>query len=106
MKVTNNGLAAEALRLFIDGIPTGWVSTPSPVTELEPGEEKEILVTISPPRASESLAGRQPVTFRLVSQQNPDQAVTQECVLTIGTFTNFRVNCSQIHRSKPIKMPK
>ena len=54
MRVKNNGLAPETLRLFIDGIPSGWVSTPSPVTELEASEEKEIPVTISPPRASES----------------------------------------------------
>jgi len=90
IELTNNGLAAETLRLYIDGIPTGWVSTPSPVSELEPGEEKEIPVTISPPRASESLAGDNTITLRLVSQQNPDQAVIQEVTLTIGSYTNFQ----------------
>jgi ABC-type amino acid transport substrate-binding protein/heat shock protein HslJ len=100
LKVTNNGLAAEELRLFIDGIPTGWVSTPSPVTAVEPGEEKEILVTISPPRASESLAGPKSVTFRLVSQQNPDQAVTQEASLTIAAFSNFE---SDLQPDPPIE---
>jgi hypothetical protein len=100
LQVTNNSLAAESLRLHIDDIPTGWISTPSPVIELEPGEEKEISVTISPPRASESGAGGKSITIRLVSQQNPDQAVTQECVLTIGAYAQFQ---SELQPDPPIE---
>ncbi|MFN2234340.1 MAG: transporter substrate-binding domain-containing protein [Anaerolineales bacterium] len=99
IKVTNNGLAAETLRLKIEGIPTGWISTPSPVTELDPGEEKEIRVTVSPPRASESQAGVKSITVKLVSEQNPEQAVIQECVLTIGSYTKFT---SELQPDPPI----
>ncbi len=90
MQLKNNGLVLETLRLYIDGIPTGWVSTPFPVTSLDPGEEKKIPVTISPPRASESRAGRHPITIRWVSQQFPDQAAIQEAILTIGAFVEFQ----------------
>lgn len=90
MQLNNNGLATESLRLFIDGIPTGWVSTPYPITELESGEEKEIPVTISPPRGSESRAGRHPLTIRMVSQTSPDQTATQDAILTIGAFLEFQ----------------
>ena len=100
IKVTNNGLTAETLRLKIEGIPTGWISTPSPVTELEPGEEKEIQVTVSPPRASESHAGINSITIKLISEQNPDQAVVQECVLTIGSYTKFT---SELQPDPPIE---
>jgi len=57
-------------------------------------------VTISPPRASESGAGGKSITIRLVSQQNPDQAVTQECVLTIGTYAQFQ---SELQPDPPIE---
>lgn len=50
----NNGLIREVLQLSIEGIPMGWVSTPSPITKIEPGESKEIPVSISPPRSPES----------------------------------------------------
>ena len=100
LKITNNGLTPETLRLYIDGIPTGWVSTPSPVTELDPGETKEVSVTISPPRASESTAGRHPLTIRMVSQESPDLAVTQEAVLTIGAFADFD---SELQPDPPIE---
>jgi hypothetical protein len=85
----NNGLSADTLRLFIDGISTSWVSTPSPITQLEPGEEKEIPITISVPRSHQSRAGRNPFTIRVVSQQIADQPVEIGCMLTIGAYVHF-----------------
>jgi len=100
IRIKNNGLTPETLRLFVDGIPTGWVSTPSPVTELEAGEEKEIPVTISPSRTSESRAGRHPIAIHLISQDNPDQVTIQEAILTVGTFSEFQ---SEVKPSPPIE---
>jgi hypothetical protein len=77
------------IRLSIEGISTSWVSTPSPITQLEPGEEKEIPITISVPRSPQSRAGRQRFTIRAVSQEDPDQAVEIGCVLTIGAYMQF-----------------
>jgi len=85
----NNGLVADSLRLFINGISPSWVSTPSPITQLAPGEVKEVPLTISPPRTSESRVGRHPFTIRAVSQEVPDQAAEQECILTVGAYTKF-----------------
>lgn len=99
MQLKNNGLSPETLRLFIDGIPSGWISTPFPVTEIESGEEKEIPVTISPPRNSQSRAGGHPITIRLVNQQFPDQMATQEASLTIIAFSEFQ---SELQPELPI----
>ena len=86
----NNGLIREVLQLSIEGIPMGWVSTPSPITKIEPGESKEIPVSISPPRSPESRAGRHPITFQLTSTETPDQEVSQDAILTIAAFTAFK----------------
>ncbi|MEA3440743.1 MAG: transporter substrate-binding domain-containing protein [Chloroflexota bacterium] len=89
ISLKNNGLVTDTLRLVIDRIPPGWVSTPSPLTQIEPGEEKEVTVTISPPRAYESRAGRYPFTIRVASQEVPDQAIEKECILTVGAYAEF-----------------
>jgi polar amino acid transport system substrate-binding protein len=57
-------------------------------------------VTISPPRDSESQAGEHPVTFRLVSQQNPDDVLTQEGVLVIAGYAHFE---SELQPEMPIE---
>jgi polar amino acid transport system substrate-binding protein len=85
----NNGLITDTLRLYVDGIPANWVSTPSPLTQLEPGEERKIPVTIAPPLSAESRAGRYPIKIRVVSQEVPDQGGEKECILTVGAFTQF-----------------
>ena len=89
LRLRNNGLTVDVIRLSIEGITTSWVSTPSPITQLEPGEEREIPITISVPRSTQSRAGRNRFTIRAVSQEDPDQAVEIGCVLTIGAYTQF-----------------
>lgn len=99
----NYGLTPDKLRLFIDGIPSGWVSTPFPIVELEPDEEKKVPVTIAPPRKSESRAGRHPITIRWASQAFPEQAAKKDAILTIGAFSEFH---SELQPAPPIEARK
>ena len=85
----NQGLEQDGFRLAIDGIPTGWVSTSSPVTQLGPGEQKGITLNIHPPRSPQSRAGRHPFTLELISQKYPEQVTSIECILTLAAFTQF-----------------
>jgi len=89
MVLINNGLAEDTLRLKIEGISMGWVSTPSPVTKLGPGEQREIPITIQPPRGPESRAGRHSFSVQIVSDSAPDQIVEADCTLTIAAFSKF-----------------
>jgi len=89
IKVKNNGIAPDVLRLSIDGISSGWISTSSPVSQLAPGEEKDIHVTVSPPRDSRSRAGRHSITIQFSSQVTPEQVFSEEAILTIGAFLEF-----------------
>ena len=81
----------------------GWVSTPSPVTKLGPGEQREVPITIQPPRSPESRAGRHTFKIQIISQSAPDQMVEAECTLTIAAYSKFtselqpgRVDAGQI----------
>jgi len=87
--VINNGLTEDTLHLKIEGISMGWVSTPSPVTKLGPGEKREIPITIQPPRSPESRAGRHAFTIQIISTAAPDKPVEADCTLTIAAFSKF-----------------
>jgi hypothetical protein len=88
--LTNRGLVEDRLQLSVEGIPASWISTPSPVTQLAPGQEQGVPITISPPRSTQSRAGRHVLTIKVRSQEAPDQVVGVECILTVGAFDQFQ----------------
>jgi len=89
MLLHNQGLVDDQFRLSVDGLAAGWLSTTSPVTELRAGEQRKVSLTIIPPPAAGSIAGRHPFTLRITSEAVPDQAAEIECVLTVTAFSEF-----------------
>ena len=87
----NQGLVDDAFRLAIEGLQAGWISTPSPVTELKAGEQRQVTLTILPPATADSKAGRHPFKLRVISEEVPDQAVEIDCLLTVTAFSAFNV---------------
>ena len=85
----NQGLETDSFRVSVDGIPTAWVSTTSPTTLLEPGEQKGLTLTVRPPRNHQSRAGRHPFAIQVFSQKYPDQVTRVECALTLAAYTHF-----------------
>ena len=85
----NQGLVEDSFKLSIEGLPVSWVSTSSPVTRLNPGEQKEVTLTILPPRDAQSKAGRH--TFKLIvsSQEAPDQSASVDGTLTVAAYSRF-----------------
>ena len=85
----NQGLEEDFFNLSVEGIPTSWVSTPSPVTRLAAGDERQVTLTIQPPRTPESRAGRHTIKIGVTSQADPDQVVVIDCTVTVGAYTEF-----------------
>ncbi len=85
----NQGLEKDTFRLAVQGIPTAWVSTPTPTILLDAGEQKGITLNIHPPRSPHSRAGRHPFSLQVVSQNYPDQITSVECILTVSAYTQF-----------------
>jgi Tol biopolymer transport system component len=94
IQVRNHGLEADHFRLSIEGLPTAWLTTSTPMVRVEPAEIKTLRFTIKPPRSSTSKAGRNPFTIRLLSQNSPDDRAEADCTLTIGVFSQFSAELS------------
>ena len=87
--LANQGVVEDHLGISVEGIPASWISTSSPVTHLQPGEQKDIALTILPPRSPQSRAGRNRFKIRINSRSSPDQFVDVDCTLTVAAFSHF-----------------
>ncbi len=85
----NQGLVEDNFKLSIEGLPVSWVSTSSPVARLAAGEQKEVLLTILPPRDAQSKAGRHTFKLTVTSQEAPDQSASVNATLTVAAFSRF-----------------
>lgn len=85
----NQGLVEDSFKLSIEGLPVSWVSTSSPITRLAPGAQKEVTLTILPPRDAQSKAGRHSFKLIVTSQEAPDQSASVDATLTMAAFSRF-----------------
>ncbi len=90
----NQGLVEDSFRLSIEGLPVSWVSTSSPVTRLNPGEQKEVTLTILPPREAQSKAGRHAFKLIVTSQEAADQSASVDGTLTVAAYSRFSCEIS------------
>ncbi len=102
----NRGLEEDSFRLAVEGIPVSWVSSPSPLTKLEPGEEKETMLIIRPPRMPQTRAGRHTFELRVISQEIPDQIASVDCILTVAAFAGFasELEPERVDAGEPVRV--
>ena len=53
----NQGLEGDIFSLSVDGIPSAWVYTSTAKVQLAPGQERDVSLTIQPPRSLQTAAG-------------------------------------------------
>lgn len=104
--LANRGLEEDQFQLAIEGVPVGWISASAPVVRLAPGQQHEVTVTISPPRSTQSRAGRHVLKIRVLSQAVPDQASEAELVLTVGVFDQFQAELrpQRVETGEPVRL--
>ena len=102
----NQGLVEDNFKLSVEGIPVSWISTSSPVTRLAAGEQKEVSLTILPPRNSQSKAGRYPFKLTVSSQEAPDQSFDVDCTLTMAAYSSFscEIDPPQAEIGQPVQV--
>ncbi|MGW8144340.1 MAG: hypothetical protein ACWGN2_08075 [Anaerolineales bacterium] len=102
----NQGLVGDQFKLSIEGLPVSWVSTSSPVTRLAAGEQKEVLLTILPPRDAQSKAGRHTFNLIVSSQEAPDQTVKIGATLTVAAFSKFncKIDSPLVEADQPVRV--
>ncbi len=90
----NQGVVVDHFQVSVSGIPAPWIpSQPAPI-QLMPGQQQEIKLTIQPPRAHHSQAGRYPITIRVSSQDNPSEIAELKSTLTVAAYSQFT---SELH---------
>jgi serine/threonine protein kinase len=88
----NQGPVVDHFKIAVEGIPAQWIPSRPPLTQLMPGQQQEIKLTIQPPRDPHSRAGRYPITIRVSSQDDPSQTAEVKATLTVTAFSEFSSN--------------
>jgi serine/threonine protein kinase len=88
------GATPAQFRLIIEGVPPSWISLAEQVIQVNPGERKEVRLTIRPPRSPHSRAGRYPLTIRANNLQDPKSSAEARGTLTVAAFSQFT---SELH---------
>jgi Tol biopolymer transport system component len=85
----NRGLAEDTFRLSLEGFPASWISTTASAVTLGAGQEKEVSLSIQPPRSPLSRAGRNTFKIQIISQKDPNQVAEVNGILTVAAFSQF-----------------
>lgn len=86
----NQGFSVDTLKLAFGNLPEGWTTIPEPELRMQPGEVKNALLIIQPPRDPGARASRYPFNVSVSSQEAPDQLISIDCTLTVAAFTEFK----------------
>jgi serine/threonine protein kinase len=106
--VVNQGVAADHFSVLLSGLPAGWIAAPQPPGSLalSPGEFRRVTITLAPPRAPASRAGRYTLLVRVASQQRPEQLVEAKLALTVSAFSQFRseLGAASVPAGEPVRV--
>ena len=86
LAISNLSPEAESLELSIQGVPTSWVSIPSPVISVPGGIEKKVEIILQVPSVPEIRTGTIPVKISVTSQKHPMIKEEVELNLALATF--------------------
>lgn len=85
----NRGIIEDTFRFSIEGFPASWISTTAAAVTLSAGEDKEVTLTILPPRSPLSRAGRNSFKIKIISQSDPTQVAEVSGILTIAAYSEY-----------------
>ncbi len=89
VSLQNQGLTVDHFQVNLAGVPTTWLPEPPKVVQMMPGDQKDITLTIHPPRSTQSRAGRHPAKLIVASGENPAQVIEIPLTLTLAPFSAF-----------------
>ncbi len=87
--ISNTGSDPIQVRVNEEGIPTAWVTLTPQAVRIGPGENAQVRLTIRPPRAPQSRAGRYPFAVYALAQGS-SRPMEVKATLTVGAYFQFR----------------
>jgi len=89
MILKNHGIYEDSFILSVEGIPSNWVTSTSPMTRVAAGQSKQIEFNIQVPRSPQARAGRTPFKIVITSQSYAAERVAVDCIMTVAAFSQF-----------------
>ncbi|MCU0484589.1 MAG: DUF5050 domain-containing protein [Anaerolineales bacterium] len=84
--LSNPAPTNEFFQISVLGLPQSWVTLRMPVVQVPAGQPVRVSITILPPAASQTHAGRIPFSIRATSQVNPLRSAELRCTLTVAAI--------------------
>jgi len=84
--LANQGAEEDYFELYVKGLPSEWVSLETSVISLQPGEQREIPLTIQPAEHPQGRASQYPFVIQVTSQGHPGEMAEVEGTLTVAAF--------------------
>jgi hypothetical protein len=85
----NQGPVVDHFRIALRGLPNTWTPSLPPPVQLMPGAQQSVILTIQPPRTSQTRAGDYNFAVRVVSQDAPAESVEVPLTLSVGAFGGY-----------------
>ena len=89
LTVRSVGNMQGRFRVVLEGLPAIWVSISPQMVELEPGQSKQVRLSIRPSHSSHSRAGRYPFVVQVVNLYAQGGMARIGATLTVTAFTRF-----------------
>jgi hypothetical protein len=88
LTVRNTGTVVDQFSFEVLGTPAVWSTFDPPTISLFPDSEETVRVTLSPPRATDTVAGPVPFGIRVQSREDPEGSVVEEGTLNVTEFSD------------------
>jgi hypothetical protein len=84
--VINQAPFEDYINIVVKGVPADWITLDTPVIHLDPGEAKQVILTVQPPPVPQSRVGQYPLDVTVASQSVPARSVTARSMLTVAAY--------------------
>ena len=74
------------VEVLVKSVPPEWLTIPTPVLHLAPGEAKLVTLIVQAPAISDGRVGQYPLDVRAVSQRDPKRSAVASSVLTVAAY--------------------
>lgn len=88
LSLSNTGSIVEQFAIMVLGEGAEWISSDPPVVSMFPGAQQTVTLRFSPPREHSTPAGVVPFAVKVIPSNEPDDTVTEEGQITVGSFND------------------
>jgi hypothetical protein len=88
LSVANTASIVEQFTIMLLGDAAEWTESDPPVVSLFPGAQQTVTLRFSPPRVYTTPSGPVPYGVKVIPSNEPDESVTEEGVITVGSFND------------------